>query len=75
MLHRIRVLWSVILLSMVCIGKAPAAQEAPAKVEVKWDHVIRVSKTVPTILYIGTPLTARGTSLHDPMLERSRTVP
>lgn len=69
MLHRIRVLWSVILLSMVCIGKAPAAQEAPAKVEVKWDHVIRVSKTVPTILYIGTPLTARGTSLHDPMLE------
>ena len=29
---------------------------------------MRVSKTIPTILYIGTPKTKRGAPLHDPML-------
>ncbi len=57
-----------VLLFMFGAVPISPAQDAPAKVEVKWDHVIRTSKTVPTLLYIGTNITARGTALHDPML-------
>jgi hypothetical protein len=56
------------LLSILFASVALNAQEAPVKVDVKWDKVIRVSKTSPTILYIGTPKTKPGAPLHDPML-------
>jgi hypothetical protein len=48
------------------------AQEPPVKIDVHWDKVVRVSKTIPTILYIGTPKTKRGAPLHDPMLNAIR---
>ena len=48
------------------------ADEPPIKAELPWDKVIRVQKTVPTLLYIGTPLTKRGAPLHDPMLKSIR---
>ncbi len=48
------------------------ADEPPIKAELHWDKVIRVQKTVPTLLYIGTPLTKRGAPLHDPMLKSIR---
>jgi hypothetical protein len=58
-----------ILLTLCAGGVGFCAEEPPVKVDVHWDKVIRVSKTVPTILYIGTPLTKRGAPLHDPMLK------
>jgi len=45
------------------------AEEPPVRIDVHWDKVVRVSKTIPTILYIGTPKTKRGSPLHDPMLK------
>src|SRR5579863_7325959 len=50
-------------------GLALCVEEPPVTVDVHWDKVIRVSKTIPTLLYIGTPLTKRGAPLHDPMLK------
>ncbi len=44
------------------------AEEPPVKVDVHWDKVVRVSKTIPTILYIATPKTQRGAPLHDVLL-------
>jgi hypothetical protein len=44
------------------------AEEPPVKVDVHWDKVVRESKTVPTVLFLGTPKTKRGSPLHDPML-------
>ena len=62
----------LILISLLVFCSAFAgtgAEEPPIKAEVHWDKVIRVQKTVPALLYIGTPLTKRGAPLHDPMLK------
>ena len=61
-----------LLFSILLASGALNAQEAPVKVDVKWNKVIRVSKTAPTILYIGTPKTKPGAPLHDPMLNAIR---
>ena len=68
MFRRIRTLCLFLSLPLFMTIAAFAAEEPPVKIEVKWDKVIRVSKTIPTILYIGTPVTKRGAPLHDPML-------
>jgi hypothetical protein len=58
------ILWPALFIAATGLG----ADDAPIKVDVKWDKVIRISKTSPSILYIGTPKTKRGSPLHDPML-------
>jgi len=57
----------VLLLSVVALARS--AEEAPIKVTVHWNKVDRVSKTSPSLLYLATPLTKRGSPLHDPMLK------
>jgi hypothetical protein len=59
----------LLLLGLLALPLAVLAEEPPVKVDIHWEKVIRVSKTVPTLLYIGTPLTKRGAPLHDPMLK------
>lgn len=59
----------VVLLSSFCAFKPARAEEPTVKLDVKWGNVLRVSRTTPTILYIGTPKTKRGAPLHDPMLK------
>ena len=68
MLLRSRSLCLLLLLAPLFAMKAVGAEGPPIKIDVKWDKVLSVSKTVPTILYIGTPKTKRGAPLHDPML-------
>ncbi len=68
MQFRSRTLCFLFLLSPLFAMQAAGADAPPVKIDVKWDKVLRVSKTVPTILYIGTPKTKRGAPLHDPML-------
>src|SRR5690242_21938732 len=58
--------------SILLAGVAAKAQVASVKVDVQWDKVIRVSRTTPTILYVGTPKTKPGAPLHDPMLKAIR---
>jgi hypothetical protein len=45
------------------------AQDAPVKVQVHWDQVIRVSKTNPSLLFVATPKTRRGAPLHDSIFQ------
>lgn len=59
----------LVLLPLLMGGLVFCAEESPVKVDVNWGKVVRVSKTVPTILYIGTPKTKPGSLLHDPMLK------
>jgi hypothetical protein len=66
--YRLRLICLAALLLLFASTTIFAADATPAKVDVKWNSVLRVSKTIPTLLYIGTPLTARGSALHDPML-------
>src|SRR5579862_1220985 len=66
--YRLRPICLAALLLLFASTTIFAADATPAKVDVKWNSVLRVSKTIPTLLYIGTPLTARGSALHDPML-------
>lgn len=63
--------WLLVFVLMPALS-AIGADESPLKVEVHWGKVIRIAKTAPTVLYIGTPLTKRGAPLHDPMLKAIR---
>jgi hypothetical protein len=42
-----------------------AAQEAPVEVVVRWDQVVRISKTTPTLQVVVNPPLRRGTPVHD----------
>jgi hypothetical protein len=42
--------------------------DPPVRVTVEWHKVVRVSSTYPSILYIATPKSARGSPLREPML-------
>src|SRR5579872_5930132 len=65
MFHRLNLL----ILLFLCPGSLPlCAEDPPVKVDVHWDKVIRVSKTIPTFLYLGVPLAKRGAPLHDAIL-------
>src|SRR5947209_6742903 len=41
------------------------AQDQPAKITVRWDKVIRVSQTTPTLQVVVNPPLQRGTPVHD----------
>lgn len=42
--------------------------DSPVRVTVEWDNVIRVSRTYPSLLYVMTPLSKRGSPLRKPIL-------
>ena len=69
MFRNFRRLSLLLLLPLSIAGIAWGREDAAVRLDVKWDKVLRVSKTIPTILYIGTPKTKRGAPLHDPMLK------
>jgi len=46
------------------------AEEQPVKVEVHWDHVIRVSRTTPTLLLGASPVLMRGAPLRERILQK-----
>ncbi len=69
MFRRIRTFSLFPLLPLFLACTSFGAEEPRVKVDVHWDKLVRVSKTIPTILYIGTPMTKRGSPLHDPMLK------
>jgi hypothetical protein len=68
MFRRISTFCLFLSLPFLIVLSAMGAEEPPVKVDVHWDKVVRVSKTIPTILLIGDPKTKRGSPLHDPML-------
>ncbi len=46
------------------------AQDQPVKVQVRWDHTVRVLQTKPTLLLGAAPMLMRGAPLHDAILQR-----
>jgi hypothetical protein len=68
MFRRIRFLCLFLSLPIFIAITAYGTDAPPINVSVKWNKVLRVSKTSASILYIATPKTKRGSPLHDPML-------
>lgn len=68
---RERILNSFLLLLTLCLA-APCvvAADQPIKVQVRWDRVLSVSRTEPTLLFGSSPMTVRGAPLHDAILQR-----
>jgi len=56
--------FAVLALGLVSAGLA-LAQDAPAKLTVPWDKVVRVSRTTPTLQVVVNPPLRRGTAVHD----------
>jgi len=42
-----------------------AAQDQPLRIDVHWDKVIRVSRTIPTLQVVVNPPLRRGTAVHE----------
>lgn len=53
---------------LVCAGIA-ICQDQPVTVSVRWDKIIRVSQTTPTLQVVVNPPLQRGTSVHDNALK------
>lgn len=56
-------------LAMLSLALSASVEATPVKVTVHWDKVVGISKTSPSFLYLATPLTRRGSPLHDPTLK------
>jgi len=53
---------------MLCAGvfvRLGVAADSPDKVEVQWDKVLQVSKTIPTLQVVVNPPLRRGSAIHD----------
>jgi hypothetical protein len=64
-----RAVWFFALFSlfMFTAFHALRAQDRPVEVKVHWDQVIRVSKTVPSVMLGSGPGVWRGSATHDPI--------
>jgi hypothetical protein len=60
---------SWLLVSLACCSPHLAAEEPPATVEVHWNNVVQVSRTKPSLLFIGTPKTEAKSPLRLPILK------
>lgn len=67
-MNRNRLVALCALAALFAISSARAADE-PVKIEAQWDHVIRVSKTKPTLLLGASPALFRNAPLHDRILQ------
>ena len=58
---------AIMFLTTCCLKDSVAQPVAPEKVSVtvKWDKVITVSKTTPTLQVVVNPPLRRGTKIHD----------
>lgn len=56
--------------ALLCGAAGQGAEDPPVKIDVHWDHVLRVSKTEPTLLFGSSPMTMRGAPLHDQILQK-----
>ena len=65
-----RILNSFFLLTLCFAVPGVGAADQPVKVQVRWDHVLRVSRTEPTLLFGSSRMTMRGAPLHDEILQR-----
>jgi len=62
-----RLKWRILAVWIVSlIGLARAvAQDAPVKIAVRWDKLVRISQTTPTLQVVVNPPLRRGTPVHD----------
>ncbi|HKS96812.1 MAG TPA: glycosyl hydrolase family 39 [Terriglobia bacterium] len=54
-----------LVLSLFVLGGKIGFPEEPVAIQVHWEKVVRVSKTVPTLLVIATPPLRRNSPVHD----------
>ena len=55
----------MLLFSLLISGALTSLCQTPASIKVDWNKVVRVSKTKPTLLVIGTPPLRRSSKVHD----------
>jgi len=63
--HRHLPRWVALIVVGAALLRPALAQDAPAKMTVQWDNVVRVSKTTPTLQVVVNPPLRRGSTLHD----------
>jgi Glycosyl hydrolases family 39 len=56
--------FAALVLNLVGASSA-AAQDAPVRIDIHWDKMVRVSQTTPTLQVVVNPPLRRGTSVHD----------
>ena len=61
--HRAR--WVASFAVLVVLGSVPAPAQAQPRVDVRWDKVVAVSKTTPTLQVVVNPPLRRGSAIHD----------
>lgn len=64
--------WIQVLTVMMTLSQATFAFDSPAKVEVNWQKVTRISRTTPTLQVVVNPLLRRGSPIHGPAFRALR---
>jgi Glycosyl hydrolases family 39 len=57
--------WFALLVLGSSLGGPAGAQDKPPKITPRWDKVVRVSKTTPTLQVVVNPPLRRGNPVHD----------
>ncbi|MFI5092904.1 MAG: glycosyl hydrolase family 39 [Candidatus Acidiferrales bacterium] len=57
--------WAILGLALLSLSGSVRGQDTPLKFTVRWDKVVSVSKTIPTLQVVVNPPLRRGTLVHD----------
>ncbi len=66
-MHHTAVAWARlgVIFTVALLIEASSTAQTPAKVNITWDKVVRVSKTTPALQVVVNPPLRRGSSIHD----------
>jgi len=68
--HRISIVLNAIFVGVTALHTLAFGADTPKPtVTVNWDHTVFVSKTVPTLQVVVSPLLRRGSPIHDPVFK------
>jgi hypothetical protein len=73
MVHRNSIVLSVVFSTATALHTLAFGTEAPKPtIIVNWEHTVLVSKTVPTLQVVVSPLLRPGSAIHDPVFKELR---
>ena len=61
-----------VIFTVALLIEASSTAQTPAKVNITWDKVVRVSKTTPALQVVVNPPLRRGSSIHDHVFQTLR---
>ena len=73
-MHHTAVAWARlgVIFTVALLIEASSSAQTPAKVNITWDKVVRVSKTTPALQVVVNPPLRRGSSIHDHVFQTLR---